>query len=105
MMPLSTEGAGYFRANFPFIFNSSFIFCSPSSSQHPLQLAKLWQAGTEAALREGHPQGSMSAPEQTEKQDEQRQKFLVELEFVQCLANPLYIDWLATQVARSAQPS
>lgn len=30
--------------------------------------------------------------------DEQRQKFLVELEFVQCLANPLYIDWLATQV-------
>ena len=30
--------------------------------------------------------------------DEQRQRFLVELEFVQCLANPLYIDWLATQV-------
>ena len=25
------------------------------------------------------------------------QKFLVELEFVQCLANPLYIDWLARQ--------
>ena len=100
MMPLSTEGAGYFRANFPFIFRTALS----SSSQHPL-LAKLWQAGTEAALREGHPQGSMSAPEQTEKQDEQRQKFLVELEFVQCLANPLYIDWLATQVARSAQPS
>ena len=39
----------------------------------------------------------MSA-EQGGEADEQRQKFLVELEFVQCLANPLYIDWLATQV-------
>lgn len=30
--------------------------------------------------------------------NEQGQKFLVELEFVQCLANPYYIDWLATEV-------
>lgn len=30
--------------------------------------------------------------------DDQREKFLVELEFVQCLANPLYINWLATEV-------
>ena len=37
--------------------------------------------------------------------DEQRQRFLVELEFVQCLANPLYIDWLATQVHHAARCS
>jgi hypothetical protein len=37
--------------------------------------------------------------------DEQRQRFLVELEFVQCLANPLYIDWLATQVYHAARCS
>lgn len=40
----------------------------------------------------------MSGPEQSGEVDEQRQKFLVELEFVQCLANPHYIDWLGTQV-------
>ena len=33
------------------------------------------------------------------EQDEQRQRFLVELEFVQCLANPNYLDWLATEVS------
>ena len=32
-------------------------------------------------------------------EDEQRQRFLVELEFVQCLANPNYLDWLATEVS------
>ncbi len=36
-----------------------------------------------------------------EEEDPQRQRFLVELEFVQCLANPRYIDWLATQVRPS----
>jgi len=37
-------------------------------------------------------------------EDEARQKFLVELEFVQCLANPHYLDWLATQVAAPVAP-
>ncbi len=38
-----------------------------------------------------------------QKEDPQRQRFLVELEFVQCLANPHYIEWLATQVASRAR--
>ena len=37
-------------------------------------------------------------------EDEARQKFLVELEFVQCLANPHYLEWLATQVAAPQPP-
>jgi hypothetical protein len=37
------------------------------------------------------------------EEDPQRKRFLVELEFVQCLANPHYIEWLATQVASRAR--
>jgi len=40
-----------------------------------------------------------------EQDDEQRQKFLIELEFVQCLANPIYIDWLATEVRARPETS
>jgi len=40
-----------------------------------------------------------------EQDDEQRQQFLIELEFVQCLANPIYIDWLATEVRARPETS
>ena len=35
--------------------------------------------------------------ERQEEEDPERTRFLVELEFVQCLANPHYLRWLATE--------
>jgi len=53
-------------------------------------------------VRVGKADGQRHELDQSSGEDEARHKFLVELEFVQCLANPHHLHWLTTQVPAPA---
>jgi mediator of RNA polymerase II transcription subunit 31 len=58
------------------------------------KIVTLWHSDRHPGTRKDQLAGKTM---ELEEEDPERTRFLVELEFVQCLANPHYLRWLATE--------